>query len=780
MRNRITAGLAASALVSSVLAAPVFMSSAVAAPASASAGVSIAAAAVTTAGSPLVARSFGAELVYNPGFSVTQLDQAITIKQAALPTFSGPPASVTVSKIQVDAVFDLNGTDVPAQGSSTPRGTLPFIGSGLALPELKFDLPFGSPAGELELKSYKVTLTTASGDSAIDFTVNEPVRVGFDAVSDPALLAKYSTYALGVGDGFRVAQDGGKLSLAIEDFPKLAAIPAMVTVSKVKLDAVLTLGETEIPFTGTSIVDPATPMSQGFAFPAITGTLPAGTPAGELKLKSISAVVTAFNMENDIEIDIRRDVTVEFAKTPSTLEARAFGASIGHEPNFVASQLDQAVTIKQAAFPTFSGPPASVTVSKIQVDAVFDLNGTDVPAQGSSTPRGTLPFIGSGLALPELKFDLPFGSPAGELELKSYKVTLTTASGDSAIDFTVNEPVRVGFDAVSDPALLAKYSTYALGVGDGFRVAQDGGKLSLAIEDFPKLAAIPAMVTVSKVKLDAVLTLGETEIPFTGTSIVDPATPMSQGFAFPAITGTLPAGTPAGELKLKSISAVVTAFNMENDIEIDIRRDVTVPFAAVAAEPVETPAAKTDAKATVKATAANTVTVQASVAPAAAGEFQVVEGTKVVAKKAAVAGKATITLTNVKKGTHSYVVKFVPADAKAFTGSETSAIKVAVVDKAASKTTVKVTNAKIGKKATVKATVKAGKKAGAGKVVIKVTKKGVKKAVVSKTVTLKKNGTVSLKTPKLKKGTYTVTISYKGNGTTKTSKVVKKVTVKKK
>ncbi|WP_170207899.1 amidase family protein [Rarobacter incanus] len=157
-----------------------------------------------------------------------------------------------------------------------------------------------------------------------------------------------------------------------------------------------------------------------------------------------------------------------------------------------------------------------------------------------------------------------------------------------------------------------------------------------------------------------------------------------------------------------------------------------------------------------------------------AGTAIVYDGAKVITEVTIPAtGKATLKVPGLTVGKHSLTARLLPGASNGAARTATSA--VVTVAKAAAKVTLKVakkTTTKKRLKATI--TVKAsGLKTVTGKVTVRVNGKKVK------TVALK-NGKISVKLPKLKKGKAKVRVTYAGSATTKVAKsAIKKVAVKK-
>jgi hypothetical protein len=163
--------------------------------------------------------------------------------------------------------------------------------------------------------------------------------------------------------------------------------------------------------------------------------------------------------------------------------------------------------------------------------------------------------------------------------------------------------------------------------------------------------------------------------------------------------------------------------------------------------------------ATSPAANASKVVAQVTGATAPTGSVTFYEGTTVVQSNVPlVSGQATLSKTGVTAGAHTYRAVYTPNDA-VFLGSEGTAtvtVGAAVVkSKAAiSESFPAKVKLKKAKSVSVKGVVKV--KGATGKVTVKKGKKTLKSASL-------KGGKVSVKLPKLKRGTYKLTIAYAGD-----------------
>ncbi|WP_193611590.1 Ig-like domain repeat protein [Nocardioides lijunqiniae] len=168
-----------------------------------------------------------------------------------------------------------------------------------------------------------------------------------------------------------------------------------------------------------------------------------------------------------------------------------------------------------------------------------------------------------------------------------------------------------------------------------------------------------------------------------------------------------------------------------------------------------------------------TMTLNARVAvagePVVGGQVQFLEGTRSVGVANLVGERATVLVTGVSVGRHSYTARYLPPTGDHLSSSST-AVSLTVAP-AVSRTTVTAPKkAKPGARPVVTVKVLRGAAAAAGQVVLRYGTKSV-------TLTLR-NGAATFKLPQLRAGKLKLTATYRGNATTKTSVGVFTVTVK--
>ena len=175
------------------------------------------------------------------------------------------------------------------------------------------------------------------------------------------------------------------------------------------------------------------------------------------------------------------------------------------------------------------------------------------------------------------------------------------------------------------------------------------------------------------------------------------------------------------------------------------------------------------------------------------GVVELRDGSTVVGSRTLVSGAASLTLSDIAPGVHSYLATFLPTDTSSYAGSSSAvrSVEIAVVDTTAtpvvttppppdtptpapapssSTTTLKAPKrAKVGTRPVVAVTVKRASDAASGTVVITVGKK-------SKTLALKA-GSAKLRLARVKKGRLKVTVRYLGNATTTASGATRTIKV---
>jgi hypothetical protein len=135
---------------------------------------------------------------------------------------------------------------------------------------------------------------------------------------------------------------------------------------------------------------------------------------------------------------------------------------------------------------------------------------------------------------------------------------------------------------------------------------------------------------------------------------------MANGFKVPVLSGTLPAGLPAGTLTVTDLDFTVTAMGGEHAINCVV---LTAPEFDVVATPMVKVASQTSAKVAVNkqrvATVSVTVKGGAGV-PSGKVDLTVSQGKKTLQKKSVTLGKGGVVtkLKKLKKGTYSVLVKY--------------------------------------------------------------------------------------------------------------------------
>lgn len=211
------------------------------------------------------------------------------------------------------------------------------------------------------------------------------------------------------------------------------------------------------------------------------------------------------------------------------------------------------------------------------------------------------------------------------------------------------------------PVFACSYTDWDLDYAPTASLSQSGTGLTLTLSAFPAIAGVPSFVTVSKVVGKVSATVDGGSVALAGTQVVDPATPMANGFPVPALTGTLPAGLADTTMTIADLDFTVTAMGGEHDITCEV---VAPGSFAVAATPAAKVASKTTAKVKVNkkrvATVAVTVKGKAGT-PKGKVSLVVAKGKKTVQKKTVKLtkkGVATAKLKKLAKGKYSVTAKY--------------------------------------------------------------------------------------------------------------------------
>lgn len=254
---------------------------------------------------------------------------------------------------------------------------------------------------------------------------------------------------------------------------------------------------------------------------------------------------------------------------------------------------------------------------------------------------------------------------------------------------------------------------------------------------------------------------------------------------------TAPTGTPAGTVQFRDRGVVVGTQPVVAGVASLTMPDLTrgdhvfdaafvpssgTPFTASTSSGVTSTIAATLSATTLQATGGTqTVSLAADVTVAAGGASGTVEfreGPTVVGAASLSAGSASLSLTGVAPGEHTYTASFVPTDHQRYDGSSSDPVRLTVAapvvapppapSVSASTTKVRAPRkAKVGTKPVITVKVLTGSTAASGTVVVKVGK-------TSKKLTLKA-GKVRLRLSKVKAGKVRVKVTYLGNATTTAS-----------
>ncbi len=172
------------------------------------------------------------------------------------------------------------------------------------------------------------------------------------------------------------------------------------------------------------------------------------------------------------------------------------------------------------------------------------------------------------------------------------------------------------------------------------------------------------------------------------------------------------------------------------------------------------------------AVSGTTATLRVTVAGAAdlapLGNVRVVDGSKPVGQVQLIDGSATLVVTRADAGEHSYRATFEPSTAD-FAGSTSPSVALTVRPLASKTTLTAPTRAKAGTSPTVQVTVLRGSATAGGKVLLTYGSRKITLAL--------RGGRASVKLPKVRKGTLTVTATHLGDATTAKSTATSRIKV---
>ncbi len=376
------------------------------------------------------------------------------------------------------------------------------------------------------------------------------------------------------------------------------------------------------------------------------------------------------------------------------------------------------------------GMPAFLSVSRINASLGIRLNGESLALQSVSDYSPALPGNSAFTLANAVGTRTNLTAPAG-LSIDSLSFALTVGGASYPVSCTVATPG--GTDATATTTTLAATSPSA-------------NTVTLAATVSPAAAGTVQF-------FDGDTKVGEQIVAAGAASLTLPE---------------VPAGVHTYTAEFVPTDAQAFAGSTSAAATVTVGGDVVV----------EPEVVETATGLTVVSAAANAVNLTATVTPAdAAGAVEFLEGTTVVGTVVVASGAASLPLSEVAAGEHTYSARFVPADETAYAGSTASPVTVIVSGppeeeepppaQVAAATKAKVSKAKYAakaKKATIKIKVTSATATPHGKV--KIVVKVGNKLVVTKTVKVNGNGVAKLvlKKGKLKKkGKYKITAQYAGN-----------------
>ncbi|NKX92103.1 ExeM/NucH family extracellular endonuclease [Sanguibacter hominis ATCC BAA-789] len=365
--------------------------------------------------------------------------------------------------------------------------------------------------------------------------------------------------------------------------------------------------------------------------------------------------------------------------------------------------------------------------------------------------------VGSDLSFEVSKLDMTsLGSPLNTTVTATFSGGSLPAEGVKLGDFTVTGGAVTVAGTVPTAAQGATTLTLV--------AAPSGTTVSIPLT----VTARVAVATTTTLAVTGNAVAGE---PLTLTASVAPAAAGTVTFRDGStVLGT--ANVAAGKASIKKALAAGSHSLTAQFVPTDAAAFTGSTSAAVAVT-VKAPAVRTTTRLAVtgKAVAGEPLTLTASVAPAAAGTVTFRDGSTVLGTAKVTGGKASIKKA-LSAGSHGLTAQFVPADAKAFSGSTSATVSVKV---AKSGTTIA---AKLSKKkaaygspSTVTVTVKGKSAKPSGKVTVYEGRKSIASG------TLKVNGNtgkVTITLPKnLSIGKHTLTVKYSGNANTEAASTAK-------
>jgi hypothetical protein len=238
-------------------------------------------------------------------------------------------------------------------------------------------------------------------------------------------------------------------------------------------------------------------------------------------------------------------------------------------------------------------------------------------------------------------------------------------------------------------------TTYA---GSITTTADDAGALTMTAGDIPSFG-MPASLGISKITSTVTATVDGEAVTLTGVTNYDPKRAGNLDLPVPNATATRTGTDP--------ISSVVIS-RLELGMSVYFG-----PSGPIPAKLVCLPAVHTTVTSTATSTATNASTLSASVTPTTAtGTVDFFEGATKVGSKALTDGAASVNLTGVSAGDHTYVAKYVPTNGTAFVPSEAAPVTTTVAQGTVSTTTAFTATSSAPESANLSATVTPGTATG--------------------------------------------------------------------
>ncbi|WP_244932157.1 Ig-like domain repeat protein [Nocardioides sp. W7] len=502
---------------------------------------------------------------------------------------------------------------------------------------------------------------------------------------------------------------GTVVTASLSDMPG-TGFPTGLKVAGFEVDLGVDLNGESVALEG-ALTYPA-PIAGGGAGNTVQYEMPdlSGTRVGTADLASGSIESLAINMRAGFQFNPAVPVTISDnpltctpgAASSTLVTTRDFSCTNGsfNLPYTVVSEATAAGTVVTASLSDMPGTgfPTGLKVAGFEVDLGVDLNGESVALEGALTYPAPIAGGGAGNTV---QYEMPdlSGTRVGTADLASGSIESLAINMRAGFQFNPAVPVTISDNpltctAVPEPSAVTLTEDFSCTNGSfnlPYTVVSEataaGTVVTASLSDMPG-TGFPTGLKVAGFEVDLGVDLNGESVALEG-ALTYPA-PIAGGGAGNTVQYEMPdlSGTRVGTADLASGSIESLAINMRAGFQFNPAVPVTISDNPLTCTVVPEPAVETATTLVATSPAPGAVSLAATVAPVAAGTVEFFEGETKVGEQAVAEGAATLSLTGVAAGQHSYRADFVPTDAAAFEGSSSTVqdVTVAAVPAAATAT----------------------------------------------------------------------------------------------